>query len=287
MDRNCELQSENFFSVESPEEGIFLVDFTKFEGKNIWTFDRLRAFVDIISEIEKNPPKNGVIFMMGNHFGADVEFFKDAGAEEFHEFIDMIVDVFNRVEALPCQTIAVFGSCYGGGLELALACNKRLGINYPRARVGLTETNFKLFPGAGGTHRLPKLVGNYAFGLIANGKAVTIRNALCPLGMIEGVVEPDEDPYLSARSMMDTNIKDLRPCPPDTSYCDLVRDAVRESLGTGPDFAHQHVALDVIYFGLLIDPADAQVLETRAFKDHIPNDGMRTTMGKFLDSGRF
>lgn len=67
---------------------------------------------------------------------------------------------FYAVEGIPVPTVAaISGHCFGGGLEFALACDYRVMVDDAKAMVGLTETSLGLFPAAGGTYRLPRIVG--------------------------------------------------------------------------------------------------------------------------------
>ncbi len=69
-------------------------------------------------------------------------------------------EVFNRIASLPFRTVAaIHGSCLGGGLELALACDSRVASDSPETFLGLPETRLGIIPGFGGTQRLPRLVG--------------------------------------------------------------------------------------------------------------------------------
>ncbi|MFG1307472.1 enoyl-CoA hydratase-related protein, partial [Xanthobacter autotrophicus] len=84
---------------------------------------------------------------------------------------------------------AIAGAALGGGCEIALACDLRLGG--PKALVGLTETRLGLIPGAGGTQRLPRLVGvAQAIALICEGRVLKAGDALA-LGLLDEVVEGD------------------------------------------------------------------------------------------------
>ena len=70
----------------------------------------------------------------------------------------------NRIEAITSRlgkpvVAAIDGPALGGGLELALACSMRICTNSPRTVMALPEVQLGLLPGAGGTQRLPKLVG--------------------------------------------------------------------------------------------------------------------------------
>ncbi len=87
--------------------------------------------------------------------------------------------VFNKLSSLPFPTIAVIdGTCLGGGLELALACNYRVVSDNSKALLGLPETQLGIIPGWGGTQRLPRLIGiEQALGMILSGKPVNAQKA--------------------------------------------------------------------------------------------------------------
>jgi methylglutaconyl-CoA hydratase len=91
------------------------------------------------------------------------------------------------VEALPQPVIAALqGGAFGGGLELALACDIRIGAL--EAKLGLTETSLAIIPGAGGTQRLPRLVGiGKAKELIFTAKLLSAVEAVS-IGLIEYAV---------------------------------------------------------------------------------------------------
>lgn len=80
------------------------------------------------------------------------------GLEKQLRFVRRLQQVFERIERLPAVSVAeVGGHALGGGLELALACDLRLGA--AEARIGLPEVELGLVPGAGGTQRLTRLCG--------------------------------------------------------------------------------------------------------------------------------
>ena len=90
--------------------------------------------------------------------GADLKERVSMSQAEVEAFVNTLRYTFNLLEDLSIPTIAcVDGYALGGGLEMALACDLR--IAGPLAKVGLVETGIAVIPGAGGTYRLPKLVG--------------------------------------------------------------------------------------------------------------------------------
>ena len=88
-----------------------------------------------------------------------------------------LVDVQDAIEGSPKPVIAaIHGTALGGGLELALCCHYRVAV--PSARLGLPEVHLGLLPGAGGTQRLPRIVGvEQALDMITSGKHVDARSA--------------------------------------------------------------------------------------------------------------
>jgi enoyl-CoA hydratase/carnithine racemase len=108
---------------------------------------------------------------------------------------------FNWIPALHCPSVAaVRGHAYGGGLQLALACDFR--IFSDTARVGLTETRYGLLPDMGATFRLPRIVGeSRARELILLGEIVDAPEAL-RIGLANRVV-PDADLERAASDFSD------------------------------------------------------------------------------------
>jgi 3-hydroxyacyl-CoA dehydrogenase len=99
-------------------------------------------------------------------------------------------DVIAAIEAMPKPVVAALhGTPLGGGLEVALGCHFRLAA--PGTRLGLPEIKLGLIPGAGGTQRLPRLVGMAkAMDMILSGNPIPAKEAL-EAGLIDGIVEGD------------------------------------------------------------------------------------------------
>jgi enoyl-CoA hydratase/carnithine racemase len=129
--------------------------------------------------------------------GADLKERAGFTEQQTRDYVRRIGDTFAAVAALPQPTIAVInGVAYGGGLELALACDLRLAAR--TAKLGLTETSLAIIPGAGGTQRLPAVVGvAKAKELILAARRVPAEEALA-IGLVNGLAEPAE---LHARAL--------------------------------------------------------------------------------------
>ena len=86
-------------------------------------------------------------------------------------------ELFDRIAALPFTTVAaIHGSCLGGGLELALACDHRVASDAAETFLGLPETQLGIIPGFGGTQRLPRLVG-----LLESVRMITTGSPVYPM----------------------------------------------------------------------------------------------------------
>jgi enoyl-CoA hydratase/carnithine racemase len=123
--------------------------------------------------------------------GADLKERATLNDQQVKEFILTIRNLFTNIEYLPKPVIAaVNGIALGGGTELALACDIRIASS--TATMGLTETRLAIIPGAGGTQRLPRLVGRgKAKELIFTGRRVGADEALS-IGLVNQVAEPEK-----------------------------------------------------------------------------------------------
>ncbi|OLB51587.1 MAG: 3-hydroxyacyl-CoA dehydrogenase [Candidatus Rokubacteria bacterium 13_2_20CM_2_70_11] len=127
-----------------------------------------------------------VITCAGRTFvaGADItEFGRPPKEPGLHEVLD-------RIEGAPKPVVAaVHGTALGGGLEVTLACHYRVGVK--TARFGLPEVRLGLLPGAGGTQRLPRVVGvEKALQMIVSGDPIGADEALTH-GLIDAIVDGD------------------------------------------------------------------------------------------------
>lgn len=134
-----------------------------------------------------------VIWGDGRHFsaGADVAEFQAMSVPEVHEYGKLLDAAFRGWADLPKVTIAaVNGYALGGGCELALAADFRFASD--RATLGLPEVQLGIIPGAGGTQRLPRLVGAArAKEMIFTGRHVKSEEALA-IGLVDAVIPAAE-----------------------------------------------------------------------------------------------
>ncbi|HEV8671548.1 MAG TPA: 3-hydroxyacyl-CoA dehydrogenase NAD-binding domain-containing protein [Candidatus Limnocylindria bacterium] len=124
--------------------------------------------------------------------GADLTMLANwPSAAEISQASREIQRIFGELAALPFPTVAAInGSALGGGYELALACDWRIAADAPSVRVGLPEVSLGLLPAAGGTQRLPRLVGlPRSLDQILNARRSNARRAL-RAGLVDEVVHP-------------------------------------------------------------------------------------------------
>ncbi len=122
--------------------------------------------------------------------GADIEEFTQIENEsDALDLINNAQTVFNRLEALPCPTVAlIHGFCLGGGLELALACDTLVAEDETNCKLGLPEVKLGIHPGFGGSVRLIERIGvPKAMNLMLAGRVVIARVAK-KLGFVDQVV---------------------------------------------------------------------------------------------------
>jgi methylglutaconyl-CoA hydratase len=159
--------------------------------------------------------------------GADLKERKGVAAAQAKPYIDAIgggIDAWARI-AKP-TICALNGSAYGGGLELALACDFRIAV--AGAEVGLTEVKLGIMPGAGGTQRLPRLVGVAAAKeMILLGRRIGAERALA-IGLVSAVVAPGD-----LRTAVDGMLTELAGCAPRSVA--MAKAAIDRGIDVGVD----------------------------------------------------
>jgi enoyl-CoA hydratase/carnithine racemase len=177
------------------KDGVLWLTLNRPQVMNSFNFDLLRALKAQIDGIRFRPEIRVVIITGAGEkafcAGADLKERATLPPLQVKEFIFTIRDLFSSIENLNKPVIAaVNGVALGGGTELALACDIR--IASASASMGLTETRLAIIPGAGGTQRLPRLIGRgKAKELIFTGRRVPAEEALA-IGLVNQVCAPDQ-----------------------------------------------------------------------------------------------
>jgi enoyl-CoA hydratase/3-hydroxyacyl-CoA dehydrogenase len=150
--------------------------------------------------IAANPAVRAVVFASANPMlfcaGADIKAFAQMDAAAGEQLVDGMHALFARMEAAPIVTIAAVNAlAFGGGCELAMACDLRIAAE--SASFGQPEINLGIIPGFGGTQRLPRLIGNgEALELNLTGDPIDSERAY-ELGLANRVV-PDHELFDTA-----------------------------------------------------------------------------------------
>lgn len=180
--------------LEERRDQVAVLTLNRPEVMNSFNFGMLRALKERVEAIQFDPDIRVVIITGAGDkafcAGADLKERATYSEQQVREFIFTIRNLFTFIEYLNKPVIgAVNGIALGGGTELALACDLRIVSN--TAGMGLTETRLAIIPGAGGTQRLPRLVGRgKAKELIFTGRRVDAQEALA-IGLANKVCAPE------------------------------------------------------------------------------------------------
>lgn len=184
----------NTVDLKIVEEHIAVVTLQRSEAANALSKALLQELDDVIQKINHDPKIYCTIITGAGDkvfcAGADLKERKGMSEEQVINAVQFIGETITAIAQMPMPVIAALnGSAYGGGLELAMACDLRIAAEH--IKVGLTETSLAIIPGAGGTQRLTRLIGiGQAKRLIFTGKPIIAEEA-STLGLVEQVVEKD------------------------------------------------------------------------------------------------
>lgn len=198
--------------VEERQDQIVVLKLNRPEVMNSFNFAMLRALKERIDAIQfASDVRVVVITGAGDRAfcaGADLKERATLSDIQVKQFITTIRNLFTAIENLNKPVIAaVNGIALGGGTELALACDIRIASE--KASMGLTETRLAIIPGAGGTQRLPRLIGRgKAKELIFTGRRVDAAEALA-IGLVNQVAAPEK--FLEAALAMAAMICETGP----------------------------------------------------------------------------
>ena len=173
------------------EDHIAILSVVRPEALNALSREIVDEMDQVLEELKEDKDIYCLIFHSDKNFaaGADIKKMADCNEEEAKAFC--FSPVYDKIAEYPIPTIAAIeGYALGGGMELALCTDIR--IAGEGAKMGFPEVTLGIFPGAGGTIRAPRLIGqSYAMELIFSGDAVTAERAK-EMGLVNRVVPDDQ-----------------------------------------------------------------------------------------------
>ncbi|MBK8760066.1 MAG: enoyl-CoA hydratase/isomerase family protein [Sulfuritalea sp.] len=206
------------YSVDA--EGIANVELD-YPGKsqNILNAASIGAYAEAMQKALADPAVKGIVVASAKKdFIAGGDLAELAGATDaaaFHAAISGTHKLMRGIELGGKPVAAAFnGSALGGGMEIALGCHYRVAADNPKARFGFPEVTLGLLPGAGGTQRVPRLVGMQAAApLLMEGKRIKAAEAL-KIGLIHAVVEVGAERTAARQWVMDAIASGSKPLQP-------------------------------------------------------------------------
>ncbi|MBU1313273.1 MAG: enoyl-CoA hydratase/isomerase family protein [Alphaproteobacteria bacterium] len=217
------------FTVETDADGIALVTWDM-PGKsmNVFTLEVMAEIEEILAATVADEAVKGVVFTSGKSSfsgGADLTMIKSmfsmlaeekakdpqAAVQKLFDAAGQMSQLFRRIETNGKPWVsAINGTCMGGAFELSLACHGRVAADSKAVKIALPEVKVGIFPGAGGTQRVPRLANAQdALQMMTTGSSLTAQRAKA-MGLVHQVVESGE--LINAAKQM---IKDgLKPVAP-------------------------------------------------------------------------
>jgi 3-hydroxyacyl-CoA dehydrogenase / enoyl-CoA hydratase / 3-hydroxybutyryl-CoA epimerase len=195
------------YSVDQDGIALLVIDVPG-RPMNVLTPEFMRELEARIDDVAGDSAIRGAVITSGKHSfiaGADLKdlvsvFARGQSAEEIYSFARSFTLLFRKLETCGKPFVAAInGTALGGGLELCLACHHRVAIDDPKTRLGLPEVQVGLLPGAGGTQRLPRMIGiEKALPLMAEGTHLDPAKAH-KLGIVEQLAADEDELLAKAR----------------------------------------------------------------------------------------
>ncbi|MEQ9640011.1 MAG: 3-hydroxyacyl-CoA dehydrogenase NAD-binding domain-containing protein [Alphaproteobacteria bacterium] len=251
---------------------------------NVMNQASLAAFDAALDKAFADDAVKGVIIASARpafHVGADLEIFQGFGTDKqaMYGFIAELHARFRRIEkgGKPFAA-AINGHCLGGGLEMALACHYRVASDNQKTKIGLPEAKVGLLPGAGGTVRLPRMLGaQKALPLLLEGKELS-PTAAAEIGIVDKVVPADNLLAEARRWLVEEGPSNIvKPWDKKgfkTPGGDVRAPHVQQVFTIGNAMLHaktfgnypaQEAIMSIVYEGLHTDIDNALKIETRWF----------------------
>jgi 3-hydroxyacyl-CoA dehydrogenase/enoyl-CoA hydratase/3-hydroxybutyryl-CoA epimerase len=184
--------------IRKRNSGVAFVFFDSPGKVNLLTATAMDAFDEAVTQMERDPDIKALAILSGKPdtfiLGADLhEIIKLEEASHGTALAVRGQKMLNRLSQVKKPSVAgINGMCLGGGLELALACDRRIATNSATTNLGLPEVRLGFVPGLGGTQRLPRLIGaKAAVQMILAAEPVDAQRAK-ELGLVDEIVSPDD-----------------------------------------------------------------------------------------------
>jgi Enoyl-CoA hydratase/carnithine racemase len=202
--------------------------------------------------------------------------------------LDYFHDAFNRLSGFKVPTVAAInGVCAGGGLEFALVCTARIATDAKNTVIGLPECKVGIFPGAGGSQRLPRLIGYKAVELILKGTLLPATKAL-EAGIIDRIVPQDKDLLTEAKSFLREiaagKVKLERPAH-DFSQVKAVAEMARQNvlkITKGREIPGPMFCIRTMEEGLNLPLSEALELEKKYFAQAVLSNEAKGSINTFF-----
>jgi enoyl-CoA hydratase len=190
-------------NVDVIRDGAFARVVMHRKGNNAIAEDLMKDLAEVFNDLGKDPTVRVVVLASEyeKYFSVGADLTSLAGidreapdaTEQIALFMRRMNHQFNAIERIPKPTIAAInGHALGGGSELTLCCDFRVMVEDGRSRIGQTESSLGIMPGAGGTQRLPRLIGEArAKRCIIESTRLSAREAEA-VGWVDRAVSPEE-----------------------------------------------------------------------------------------------
>jgi 3-hydroxyacyl-CoA dehydrogenase/enoyl-CoA hydratase/carnithine racemase len=285
------------FNMVVDEKGIGVITFDVVgEAMNTWTEEAFIGFDRVMQELEIAKGIRGIIFISGKpeNFlaGANLKLISQIeSAEEVRRTLDLFHGSFARLVALRFPSVAaIHGHCLGGGLEFSLACTARIAKEGKNTLIGLPECNVGLFPGGGGTQRLPRLIGYGAFELILKGSMLPAAKAY-ELGIVDRLIPAEADLLASARAFLEEVIAgkaNLKRPVQDFSQIDAIAEMAKAGIlkaTKGREIPGPMLALKSMHEGLKLPLEQGLELEKANFVEVVLSKEAKGSINTFFIKG--
>ena len=214
-------------SIEKRDDGVAIVRMDiPGEPMNTLKADFVDTFMDVFGQLESDTEIKAIVFTSGKKdsfiAGADITMLEQVESAEDGERISLEGHkAMARIEGCSKPVVAaIHGVALGGGLEVALACHARVASDSKKTKLGLPEAQLGLLPGAGGTQRLPRLIGvQPALDMMLTGKQIDAKKAR-KLGLVDDVVPPS----ILLETAAELALSRIGKAPKSESFIDQLKD---------------------------------------------------------------